>query len=58
MSRFEDICEEIDAFVFTGDGLFDFETRETFKELLARWGRGVAEVESSIENFEEDDGEY
>lgn len=54
MSRISGLLNEIDAFVYTGDGLFDYETRSEFKNYLARWERGVAEVEEIIENIEKD----
>lgn len=49
MSRLSELLDEIDAFVYTGDGLFNDETRMEFKNYLQRWERGVAEVEEIIE---------
>lgn len=49
MSRLSELLDEIDAFVYTGDGLFNDETRIEFKNYLQRWERGVAKVEEIIE---------
>lgn len=46
MNRFfEEECDRVDASVFSGDALFDYETREEFKRLLARWSRRIKEFE-------------
>lgn len=56
MSRISELLDEIDAFVYTGDGLFDGETRIEFKSYLQRWERGVAEVEEIIEITKKEEG--
>ena len=50
MNRFiDEICDAVDAGVFTGDHLADKETREEFKRLLERWAREVKVWEESDE---------
>ena len=46
-SYLEDICESIDAVVFTGDTLYNEDTRKEFILYLDRWKRGVKDFEQS-----------
>lgn len=46
MDRYlESCCDGIDATVFSGDSLYDEDTRKVFKEFCERWLRRVKEVE-------------
>jgi hypothetical protein len=45
--------DEIDDMVFSGDTLVDSDEREKFKEILARWQRGVAEFEDFAKSEED-----
>lgn len=45
--------EEIDAMVFSGDTLLNPHEAERFRELLARWGRGLAEADEIRKSIEE-----
>lgn len=56
--------EEIDAMIFSGDGLLQPGNMQEFNELLARWGRGAAEaaetiadVQASLDDLEDDEGD-
>ncbi len=45
--------EEIDAMVFSGDTLLNPHEAERFRELLARWGRGLAQADEIRKSIEE-----
>lgn len=45
MDRFETLCDELDAAVFSGDSLEDAKTRSRFAEYLGRWQRRLEELE-------------
>ena len=40
-------CEGVDAAVFTGDVLYDDDSRAELKEYIGRWTRAIAEHERS-----------
>jgi hypothetical protein len=54
MSRFDDMLDEIDAFVYTGDHIFDEKTRRKFRHFLNRWQRRALEVEEIVEDMKEE----
>lgn len=41
--------DEIDAAVWSGDMFFDAENRARFRDMMARWERGLKEAESISE---------
>jgi len=45
-----DACEAVDAALFTGDALFDSDTRLSLKDYVERWQKAINEHESI--NFE------
>lgn len=46
MSKYlEELCENVDSMVFSGDTLCVEENLEKFREYLKRWERGVNEWE-------------
>ena len=46
--RIEDMCEALDAAVFSGDRiLYDPDTLEGFKEYIRRWVRAIKEHEQT-----------
>ena len=47
MSNMEDVCESIDASVFTGDMLFDDGRRKMLKDCIDRWDRAIEAHENS-----------
>lgn len=44
MPYFENLCDQLDAAVFSGDSLEDPKNRTLFAEHLDRWQRRVAEM--------------
>lgn len=51
----ESAINQIDAMVFSGDDLLNPHNAERFRELLARWGRGLAEADETRKSIEEMD---
>lgn len=47
--------DAVDAMAFSGDALYDKETREHFKATLARWQRRVEEIERCEKEEKEDE---
>ena len=45
MNHLENICEEIDASVFSGDMLYDDERRNMLKTYIGRWVRAIQQHE-------------
>lgn len=45
INHFSKAVDELDAAVFSGDGLFDAENRILFKRMLERWQRSLVEWE-------------
>lgn len=41
----KDFCEEVDAYVFSSDMLFDDEQREMLKQYINRWLKEINEHE-------------
>jgi hypothetical protein len=41
------LCDELDAAVFTGDEFFLEEARKEFREFMGRWERGLKEHEET-----------
>jgi len=50
----EEVCDAVDAMVFTGDALLNRENLKEFREYLARWTRGANEHEETIKVMEEE----
>lgn len=50
----KDACENIDAAVFSGDALFDEETRKDFKAYIASWQRAVTQIDDADEINDKD----
>lgn len=50
-----ELCDSIDAAVFSGDSLYNRESISEFRQLLERWERGLKDIESVIEEMEKDD---
>ena len=44
MTYFENLCDQLDAAVFSGDSLDDPQNQAFFAEHLARWQRRLAEL--------------
>ena len=44
---FYELCDNLDAAIFTGDSLEFKENRSTLEEFLARWQRELTRVEES-----------
>lgn len=49
--HFSNICDQLDAEVFSGDSLIDDDIRKEFKELLARWDREVRRFDNIKKNI-------
>jgi len=50
-SRVTNACEQVDAMVFTGDGLYDQESLNKFKEYLKRWNKELSNVQIVIDDI-------
>lgn len=50
VNRFDDLCDNLDAAVFTGDWLFDAGNRAIFEEYLRRWGTELKSHGSASES--------
>lgn len=50
-----DACEEIDAAIFSGDAFTDSHHRETLRECMARWERGLKGFDKMATDFEEEE---
>jgi hypothetical protein len=48
--KVENACEEVDAMVFSGDGLYSEEALKLFKEYLGRWQRKVPEIQGFLDD--------
>lgn len=50
----DNLCDELDASVFSGDKLHNEINLEAFKKYLARWGREAERIERMLEegNYE------
>lgn len=46
--RVERACEEVDAMVFSGGGLYNKESLEVFKTYLGRWQGKVPEIQAYL----------
>ena len=44
----DDLCDSVDAAVFTGDSLYNQKAINDFKAYLSRWTREVARLETSL----------
>ena len=44
----EEFCDNLDASIFTGDGLYDEKSLEEFDEYLQRWIREISKIRSFI----------
>ena len=54
MTRFEEMLDNIDASVFSGDTLYDAEELASFKKYVVRWNREIAVKEKeAVEEFDE-----
>jgi hypothetical protein len=51
----EEVCDPVDAMVFSGDTLADPEALKAFEDMVARWTRGIAQWKQT--NAKEEDSE-
>ena len=49
-TNFEDLCDEVDAAVFTGDSLEFEENRELLHTYLSRWKRHLESYETRVDS--------
>jgi hypothetical protein len=49
----EDACDQIDAGIFSSDAFHSEEAIARLREFMARWERGLKEVEEIISGLEE-----
>jgi len=49
--RFDDLLDEVDATVFSGDYLFVKHNLDNFKEYLERWKKECHNIEECIEEI-------
>lgn len=47
-----ELCEELDAMLFTGDSLHSKEAIEEFESYLERWKNRVVEIRELVEEME------
>ena len=47
----ERACVEVDAMVFSSDGLYDKESLETFKAYLKRWQKEALEIQKLLDKI-------
>lgn len=48
----DDPIDQIDAAVFSGDTFFDKDARAQFRDMMARWERGLKEFDRMDEELE------
>jgi hypothetical protein len=58
MSRYQQLydnqIDEIDAAIWTGDTFHNRENIAAFRDMMARWERGLKEAESILDEIEKD----
>ena len=54
MSEVDEMCDPVDAMVFTGDALLKQENLDNFQEYLARWGRQIPRFQKQIDEMKEE----
>lgn len=52
---FNELCDRVDATVFSSDHLYDDEVRSKFRDMLARWTREIDSINKTKEKEEEDE---
>ena len=43
-----ELCDRLDAEIFTGDGFHDLKAIEELRELLRRWSKELASIQNEI----------
>lgn len=51
----DELCDALDAAVFSGDGFLNREAIKEFREYMARWERGLKEHEDVLVEMESDE---
>ena len=58
MTRYQQLydnqIDEIDAAIWSGDTFHNRDNIAAFREMMARWERGLKEAESILDNIEKD----
>lgn len=55
MNHFAKAVDNLDAAVFSGDGLFDAENRDLFRQSIERWQRKLIEWEEIAAEIDADE---
>lgn len=50
----DELCDSLDAAIFSGDEFHDPEARKELREYMARWERGLKEHDEDHEESEEE----